>query len=171
MGKKSGSGSGMNNPDLISESLETIKFGSRIRDKHSGSATLDADPNLGLPKWCRLAFPVFFCGIRYEFFFLILKIKQIILSVNILQLSYKEALRRAHEKWKDMSKMERRPFLHLASLESIRYKSEVDYLSSECQIYILKERVVRLLYLLYIQMDLLYYLLCSKDQGFGSAFI
>jgi hypothetical protein len=48
-----------------------------------------------------------------------------------LQLSYKEALRRAHEKWKDMSKMERRPFLHLASLESIRYKSEVDNLTSE----------------------------------------
>jgi hypothetical protein len=49
MGKNSGSGSGMNNPDLISERLETIfwvkilkffdadlgwkKFGSRIRDK------------------------------------------------------------------------------------------------------------------------------------------
>jgi hypothetical protein len=56
MGKKSGSGSGMNNPDHISESLETIfwvkilKFfdgepGSVmenmwIRDKHPGSATL-----------------------------------------------------------------------------------------------------------------------------------
>jgi hypothetical protein len=61
MGKKSGSGSGMNNPDHISERLETIfsvkilkfffadpgwkKFGSgmeknRIRDKHPGSATL-----------------------------------------------------------------------------------------------------------------------------------
>jgi hypothetical protein len=56
MGKKSGSGSGMNNPDHMSESLETIfwlkklKFfdadaGSRmekirIRDKHPGSATL-----------------------------------------------------------------------------------------------------------------------------------
>jgi hypothetical protein len=61
MGKKSGSGSGMNNPDHISESLETIglkyvlnfleadpgsrikKFGSGIRDgKNSdpGSATL-----------------------------------------------------------------------------------------------------------------------------------
>jgi hypothetical protein len=59
MGKKSGSGSGMNNPDRISESLETIfwglkclnllmqirdpgwnKFGSGIRDKHPGSATL-----------------------------------------------------------------------------------------------------------------------------------
>jgi hypothetical protein len=63
MGKKSGSG--MNNPDHISESLETIfwvktlkffdadlgsgiqdrgsrmeKFGSGIRDKHPGSATL-----------------------------------------------------------------------------------------------------------------------------------
>jgi hypothetical protein len=64
MGKKSGSGSGMNNPDHISESfsLETIfwvkilkffdadpgweKFGSgmenfRIGDKHPGSATLE----------------------------------------------------------------------------------------------------------------------------------
>jgi hypothetical protein len=56
MGKKSGSVSGMNNPDHISESLKTIfwvkilKFlyadpGSRmekirIRDKHPGSATL-----------------------------------------------------------------------------------------------------------------------------------
>jgi hypothetical protein len=56
MGKKLGSGSGMNNPDHISENLETIfglkylKFfdadpGSgmekiRIRDKHSGSAIL-----------------------------------------------------------------------------------------------------------------------------------
>jgi hypothetical protein len=53
MGKKSGSGSGMNNQDHISESLETSrdpgwkKFGSgnrdekiRIRDKHPGSATL-----------------------------------------------------------------------------------------------------------------------------------
>ncbi len=54
MGKKSGSGSAMNNPDHISESLETIsrvkipkfidadpgwkKF--RIRDKHPGSATV-----------------------------------------------------------------------------------------------------------------------------------
>jgi hypothetical protein len=69
MGKKSGSGSGMNNPDHISESLESIfrleylnslmrirdpgwknsdqssgmeKFGSGIRDKHPGSATLAA---------------------------------------------------------------------------------------------------------------------------------
>jgi hypothetical protein len=66
MGKKSGSGSGMNNPDHISESLETIfwvkileillcrswirdrkifdlgwkKFGSGIWNKHPGSATL-----------------------------------------------------------------------------------------------------------------------------------
>jgi hypothetical protein len=58
MGKKSGSGSGMNNPDHISESLETIfcvkilkffeadpgsgmeKFGSGIQDKQPGSATL-----------------------------------------------------------------------------------------------------------------------------------
>ncbi len=79
--KKSGSGSGMNNPDHISDSLETIfglkclnslmrirdprwkKFGSgmekiRIRDNHSGSATLwtvqditmvaDPDPD---PHW------------------------------------------------------------------------------------------------------------------------
>jgi hypothetical protein len=59
MGKKSGSGSGMNNQDHNSESLETIllglkylnslmrirepewkKFGSGIWDKHPGSATL-----------------------------------------------------------------------------------------------------------------------------------
>jgi hypothetical protein len=56
MGKKSRSGSGMNNPDHISESLETSfwvktleffdadpgwkKFLSGIRDNHSGSATL-----------------------------------------------------------------------------------------------------------------------------------
>jgi hypothetical protein len=55
IGKKSGFGSGMNNPDHISESLETIfglkylsfngdpgwkKFGSGIRDKHPGAATL-----------------------------------------------------------------------------------------------------------------------------------
>jgi hypothetical protein len=56
MGKKSGSGSGMNNPGHISESLGTIswvkilkffdadpgwkKFGSGIRDKHPGSTTL-----------------------------------------------------------------------------------------------------------------------------------
>jgi hypothetical protein len=56
MGKKSGSGSGMNDPDHISESLETIfevkiltffaadpglkKFGSGNRDKQGGSATL-----------------------------------------------------------------------------------------------------------------------------------
>jgi hypothetical protein len=58
MGKKSGSGSGMNSPDHISESLETIfwvkilKFfvsdadpgleieKIRIRDKHPGSTTL-----------------------------------------------------------------------------------------------------------------------------------
>ena len=56
MGKKSGSGSGMDNPDHISESLETI-FGLKIlkffdadpgwkkvecgiRDEHLGSATL-----------------------------------------------------------------------------------------------------------------------------------
>jgi hypothetical protein len=57
MGKKSGSGSRMNNPDHISESLETIFWvkiliffdvdpGSviekiRIRDKHPVSATLE----------------------------------------------------------------------------------------------------------------------------------
>jgi len=62
MGKKSGSGSGMNNPDHISKSLETIlKYSnsfrrirdgknslpgpvmekSRIRDIHPGSATLE----------------------------------------------------------------------------------------------------------------------------------
>jgi hypothetical protein len=58
MGKKSVPGSGMNNPDHISESLENFfglkyldflmriwdpgwkKFGSRIRDKRSGSATM-----------------------------------------------------------------------------------------------------------------------------------
>jgi hypothetical protein len=56
MDKISGSGSGMNNPDHISESLETIcwvkmlkffdadpgwkKFGSVIRDKHPGFTTL-----------------------------------------------------------------------------------------------------------------------------------
>jgi hypothetical protein len=58
MGKKSGSGSGINSPDYISESLETIfwvkhlnslmrirdpgwkKIGSVIRDKHPESATL-----------------------------------------------------------------------------------------------------------------------------------
>ncbi len=50
MGKKSGFGSGMNNPDYISESLETIFWVDadprsgmekiRIRDKHPGSATL-----------------------------------------------------------------------------------------------------------------------------------
>jgi hypothetical protein len=63
MGKKSGSGVGMNNPDHNSESLETIlwvkilkffdadprgwkKFGSgmeKFRDKHPGSATLIPD--------------------------------------------------------------------------------------------------------------------------------
>jgi hypothetical protein len=63
MGKKSGSESGMNNPDHISESLETIfelkyrylnslmrirdgkKFGSGSRDKHPGSATLAVSTN------------------------------------------------------------------------------------------------------------------------------
>jgi hypothetical protein len=62
MGKKSALGSGMNNPDHISESLETIfwvkilKFlmqirdlgwkKIRIRDKHYGSATLYKKPLL-----------------------------------------------------------------------------------------------------------------------------
>ncbi len=56
---KSGSGSGMNNLDHISESLETVfwvtkleKFGSGILDKHSGSATLlnsDKFPNYESP--------------------------------------------------------------------------------------------------------------------------
>jgi hypothetical protein len=57
MGKQSGSGSGMNHPDHFSKSLETIfwvkilkffdadpgwkKFGSWIRVKHTGSATLE----------------------------------------------------------------------------------------------------------------------------------
>jgi hypothetical protein len=61
MGKKSGSGSGMNNPDHISESLEIIfpvkilkffdadpgwtKFGSGSRDKHPGAATLAVSTN------------------------------------------------------------------------------------------------------------------------------
>jgi hypothetical protein len=53
MGKKSGSGSGMKNPGHISESVSGIRdgkiwirdpewknFGSEIRDKHPGSATL-----------------------------------------------------------------------------------------------------------------------------------
>jgi hypothetical protein len=47
MGKKTGSGSGMNNPDHISESLKNYFFKLRnlnslmwIRDKHPGSATL-----------------------------------------------------------------------------------------------------------------------------------
>jgi hypothetical protein len=53
MDKKSGSGSGMNNLDHISEAIFLVKilefsdanpgwkkFGSEIRDKHPGSATL-----------------------------------------------------------------------------------------------------------------------------------
>jgi hypothetical protein len=43
MGKKSGSGSGMNNPDHISESLETI-FGVKI------FIFFDADPGFGMEK-------------------------------------------------------------------------------------------------------------------------
>jgi hypothetical protein len=39
MGKKSGSGSGMNNPDHISESLETIFWGKLLK-------FFDADPGL-----------------------------------------------------------------------------------------------------------------------------
>jgi hypothetical protein len=66
MGKKSGSGSGMNNPDHISDSLKTIIFGLnrvlkffhanpgsgmeklRIRDpgKHPGSATMMRSTNV-----------------------------------------------------------------------------------------------------------------------------
>jgi hypothetical protein len=66
MGKNSGSVTGMNNPDHISQSLETNfwvkilkfsdpdpgwkKFGSGIRDKHPGSATLVVfDPRMILP--------------------------------------------------------------------------------------------------------------------------
>jgi hypothetical protein len=65
MGKKSGSG--MNNPDHISESLETIfwvkiliffyaypGFGMekiRIRDKHPGSATLVSSEQNGTKLW------------------------------------------------------------------------------------------------------------------------
>jgi hypothetical protein len=63
MGKKSGSGTGMNNPDHISESLEKIfgvkvlkffdadpesgteKIRIRIRDKHPGSATQEKSVN------------------------------------------------------------------------------------------------------------------------------
>jgi hypothetical protein len=44
MGKKSGSGSGMNNPDHISESLETI-FLARILK------FFDADPGSGMKKF------------------------------------------------------------------------------------------------------------------------
>jgi hypothetical protein len=43
MGKKSGSGSGMNNPDHIFESLETI-FGVKIVE------LFDADPDTGMEK-------------------------------------------------------------------------------------------------------------------------
>jgi hypothetical protein len=68
MGKKSGSGSGMNNPDHISESFEKVfwftihkffdadpgwkKFGSVIRDKHPGYATLVRDVS-----WIWIFFP------------------------------------------------------------------------------------------------------------------
>ncbi len=44
MGKKSGSRSGMNNPDLISESLETM-FGFKILK------FFDADPGSGMEKF------------------------------------------------------------------------------------------------------------------------
>ncbi len=83
MGKKSGSGSGMHNPDPISKSLETIfwvkilKFfvadpgwknsdpESVIRDKHPGSATLKKDrPRTG--KSVNPAHKVKFRGISYR---------------------------------------------------------------------------------------------------------
>jgi hypothetical protein len=58
MGKKSGSGSGMNDWNHISEILEirdrknsdpgSKKFGSGIRDKHPGSATLISNSRLHL---------------------------------------------------------------------------------------------------------------------------
>ncbi len=44
MGKKSGSGSGMNNPDHISESLETIFWFKIIK-------FFDADPGSGMEKF------------------------------------------------------------------------------------------------------------------------
>jgi hypothetical protein len=48
MGKKSGSGSGFNNPDHISESLETIVFWVKILN------FFDADPGSGMEKmWIR----------------------------------------------------------------------------------------------------------------------
>jgi hypothetical protein len=43
MGKKSGSGSGMNNPDHISESLETVFLVKILK-------FFDADPGLGIEK-------------------------------------------------------------------------------------------------------------------------
>ncbi len=81
MGKKLGSGPGMNNPDVISRSLETIFvfkysnslmriregkiFGSGIRDKHPGSATLRNQYKQTSGVWPRvraraLRSPVFF---------------------------------------------------------------------------------------------------------------
>ncbi len=84
MGKKSGSGSGMNNPDHISESSETIvevtvkynkylnslmrnrdpgwkKFGSRmgkirIRDKYPGSATLLLSLPMSMMHFLRISY-------------------------------------------------------------------------------------------------------------------
>jgi hypothetical protein len=44
MGKKSGSGSGMNNPDHISESLETIFWDKILK-------LFDADPGSGIEKF------------------------------------------------------------------------------------------------------------------------
>jgi hypothetical protein len=46
MGKKSGSGSGMNNPDHVSESLETI-FCVKILNGNF----FDADPGAGMEKF------------------------------------------------------------------------------------------------------------------------
>jgi hypothetical protein len=43
MGKKSGSGSGMNNPDHISESLESIFYAKILK-------FFDADPRSGMEK-------------------------------------------------------------------------------------------------------------------------
>jgi hypothetical protein len=77
IGKKSGYGSGMNNPDHIYESLETIfgvkvqkffdadpgwkKFGSgmekiRIRDKHPGSAILLLSLTMSMMNFLRVSY-------------------------------------------------------------------------------------------------------------------
>jgi hypothetical protein len=82
MGKKSGSGSGMDNPDHISECLETIfwvkilKFfdadpGSgmekiRIRDKHPGSATLVTSDKFQNADSCRTKKQRFDARIRFH---------------------------------------------------------------------------------------------------------